>query len=330
MSETASALPLTFGLALVLHKGRWQWVLGAVLLGMAVLLRLQAAIVCIGALGMLALNQRWRRFWEVTGTLALCAFAYGLLDKITWGNWFHSAAIYLRFNLVEGKGALWGTEAWSYYVTTLWTAFPFVGWLLLALCLAALRRAPALALTVIGFIAIHSIIPHKEFRFLVPIMPILCAAAAIGLGAVESWAAKAALAVASVLLMSTAASALRFHTLTFGDLGQYLDSKPQVSAYDDFGPVNRLLLIAHDAKDLCGLKFEAVHLAWTGGATYLHRRVPLYNFNGPRRESGLFNYVITLPGAVAPSRVLAADGPLILAKVNDACRPDPSYSWRLP
>jgi hypothetical protein len=335
MSETASALPLTFGMALILDESRWRRWFGGFLLGFAVLLRLQTGIVCIGALVMLALDRRWRHVLETSFALALCALGYGLLDKITWGTWFQSVVTYWNFNIVEGKGAMWGTEPWSYYLTTLWTSAPLLGWLLLILSLLAVRRAPALVLTALAFIAAHSIIPHKEFRFLVPIMPIVCASAAVGIEALESlrrkWADGVAYSLVTLLLMATVISTVRFHSLTFGDLGHYQKIKPRASAYDDFGPVNRLLLIAHDEKDLCGLKFEAVHPAWTGGITYLHRRVPLYSFDGlPARESQLFNYVITWPGAIPPSRVVARDGNFVLARVNDSCRPDPNYSWRLP
>ena len=102
------------------------------------------------------------------------------------------------------------------------------------------------------------------------------------------------------------------------------------SAYDDEGPINRMLLAAHQQPDVCGLKIEAVHLAWTGGATYLHLPVPIYPHFGAPRESGFFNYVVTLQGAVSPQQVVAADGNVVLARIANGCRPDVGYSWRLP
>ncbi len=126
--------------------------------------------------------------------------------------------------------------------------------------------------------------------------------------------------------MGLASGTLR-HALTFGDLGAYPE-RAAASAWDDFGPVNRLLLAAHRQDDLCGLRIDAAHLAWTGGSTYLHRDAPLY-MPGTPVQGGHFNYVITFPGSGAP--VVAKDGPLELVRIPNApCVKDPGYTWRLP
>ncbi|HEX4622078.1 MAG TPA: hypothetical protein VH208_10975, partial [Myxococcaceae bacterium] len=111
MSETASALPVVLGLAWALPPSatRRDRILGASLLGVAVLLRLQCAVFCVGLLGILAARRQWRPLAETAGVLAGWALAFGLLDALTWGGWFHSAIVYLRFNFIEGKAAQWGT-----------------------------------------------------------------------------------------------------------------------------------------------------------------------------------------------------------------------------
>jgi len=47
--------------------------------------------------------------------LLVWAFFSGLLDRLTWGHWFQSAIVYLKFNLIEGKSAQWGTTPFDYY-----------------------------------------------------------------------------------------------------------------------------------------------------------------------------------------------------------------------
>ncbi|MGQ0505113.1 MAG: hypothetical protein ACT4TC_07300, partial [Myxococcaceae bacterium] len=116
--------------------------------------------------------------------------------------------------------------------------------------------------------------------------------------------------------------------LTFGQLGQYEGDRPNDSAFDDHGSVNRMLLAAFDRPDLCGIKVEATHLAWAGGYSYLHRNVPLYPSSGPARESGFFNYVVAHGGG---GDVVAREGPVALLRVGQGgCVKDPSYSARLP
>lgn len=332
MSETASAAPVAFGLALLLEKDRprWKALLGASLLGVAVLFRLQNAIFPAGALALLALRREKRACWEAGLALATWAAIYGLLDLLTWGGLFHSALVYLRFNLVEGQAARWGTaEAW-YYARVLWTSMPAVALCLVGLWALGARRAPGVSLIALAFFLAHSLVPHKELRFLFPLLPVLGALAAVGFDALPP-ALPRRLALWAVLACA-GFSALRLRALTFGDLGQYEHQKPGASALDDFGPVNRLLLAAHRLPDLCGLKVEAVHLAWAGGQSYLHREVPLYPSSGPGRESGFFNYALSLQGWATPgTAVVAREGPFVLLRLPvSACRRDEGYQWRLP
>ncbi len=332
MSETASAAPVVFGLALLLERDRprWKVLLGASLLGVAVLFRLQNGVFAAGALALLAFRREPRALLEAAAALAGWAALHGLLDLLTWGSLFHSAAVYLRFNLVEGQAARWGTAEATYYARVLWTSMPAVAASLLVLWALGARRAPGLSLVALAFFLLHSAVPHKELRFLFPLLPVLAALAAVGFGALPE-AVPRRLALAAVL-GGAAFSAARLPALTFGDLGQYERERPGASALDDFGPVNRLLLQAHRREDLCGLKVEAVHLAWCGGSTYLHRPAPLYPANGPPRDSGFFNYALAMQGWLTPgSTVVAQEGPYVLVRLPvNACRRDEGYQWRLP
>jgi hypothetical protein len=347
MSETASALPTVWGLALLLdaeRSTRARRVLEASLLGVATLLRLQSGLFCVGALVWLVVEDvRARRRTggakglpraaEVLLVLCVWAFLYGLLDRLTWGGWFHSALQYLKFNLVEGKSAQWGTSAFDYYARVLWTSQGVLSPLLAAmLLLAAGRGAPRVrALLAFGaaFVLFHSFVPHKELRFVVPALPLLFAAAGAGLDALRGRepVMRGACAVAGLALVI---AGLRYVDLRFGQLGQYETARPQASAFDDSGSVNRLLFAAHPRADLCALKIEGVHLAWTGGISHLHRPVRMYSHAGPGRASQLFNYVITPVAAARGLNVVAREGTMVLARLGDGCRPDPGYSWRLP
>ncbi|WP_224244704.1 glycosyltransferase family protein [Hyalangium gracile] len=336
MSENASALPVVWGLALALapNASRRTLAVGASLLGLAVLLRLQNGIFCVGLLALLAARRQWRAAGLALGVLAGWAFLFGLLDRLTWGEWFHSARVYLEFNLVQQGGTGWGTAPPSYYSRVLLRAMKGVTLVATGLSLVGLWRARGLAALIVSFYVLHALQPHKELRFLIPILPLFAALAGVGLEVVmaewKTYRIRAALAliVAAVGL----GSAVVAGNLTFGQIGQYEHTRPQVSAYDDSGPINRLLAVAGQREDMCGLKIEAPgHLAWTGGYSYFHRRVPLYWSQGPDRGSGLFNYVITVPELAFGGQQVAQDhGFLLLRLALPGCTPDPGYSWRLP
>jgi alpha-1,6-mannosyltransferase len=93
-----------------------------------------------------------------------------------------------RFNVLAGQSSEWGTEPWSFYF---FNALPRLLFNPLSYLLAipvALRqsatRLTALALLVpaLAFVALYSFQPHKEWRFIVYIIPSLTTVAALGAG----------------------------------------------------------------------------------------------------------------------------------------------------
>lgn len=336
MSESAAALPVVLGFALALSPaaGRNRTVSGAALVGLSVLFRLQAAVFALALVVILLARRQWRRAGEALATLAVFAILFGWIDHLAWSSvpdtrfdgWFHSAFTYLQFNLIEGNAANWGTSPWHYYFTTLWSAAPLAMVLVAGLSVAAWRRASGLLLTTAVFVALHVATPHKELRFILPAIPLLCALTAIGITALP---ARRKWVLTAAVVLVAAISGAQFRSLTFGDVGQY-PNRAADSAYDDSGPVNRLLLVAREQPVLCGVRVDVVHLAWTGGYAYLHRRVPLFNADQAPIESGWISHVIARDGADLPGAVVARDGPFVLVQLPPApCVEPPDYKWRL-
>ncbi|EPX61452.1 hypothetical protein D187_001235 [Cystobacter fuscus DSM 2262] len=335
LSENASALPVVLGLAFALapDASRRQRLVGASLLGLAVLLRLQTGIFCVGLLAVLVARRQWRQAGEALAVLAGWALLFGLLDWLTWGRWFHSARVYLDFNLLQGKAATFGTAPFSYYGHVLWLSMGAPTAVALGLSLFAARRAPGLLAVAAIFVALHAWQPHKELRFILPVLPLFAALAGVGLDTLLRHLppSPARLALPLVVVAVAGVSALRMGRLTFQDLGQYAGAKALSSAWDDFGPLNRLLIHAGKLEDLCGLKVEAVHLAWSGGYSYLHRDVPLFSHLAAGRNSGFYNYVLTMAGAEGAGQRVAGEGPFILVRLPQThCVPDPNWTSRLP
>lgn len=336
MSENLAAVLLVWGAALVFDgdAGRRRRVVGASLLGLATLARLQVGIVCVGVVLVLLaqVKQRGKQpLLEVLGTLVAWALVYGAWDAAAWhdlpsaraGGFFHSAAVYYRFNIVENRGAGWGTAPWSYFFKHLYETMPGVTLALGVATLASLRRAWPVVLLVAAFVALHLFVAHKELRFLVPAVPLACALIGVALSLVPAQPARLGLLLVGA---AVAVSALNAPKLTMGEVGSYPE-RAGASAWDDFGPVNRLLLAASKQPDVCGLRIDAAHLAWTGGTTYLHHEAPLYMPGFPPQH-GFFNYAIVRAGS--GGQRIAAEGPWELVKLGPTCVPDTQYSWRLP
>jgi len=94
LSEPLSAFPVTVGLLLAWPEdvSRRKRLLGAALLGAAVLLRLQDAVLCVGLLVALVGRGQRRAALDVLAVFTLAALALGALDWATWGRPFQSAS----------------------------------------------------------------------------------------------------------------------------------------------------------------------------------------------------------------------------------------------
>lgn len=140
-----------------------------VLLGFAQITRYGSAAIILPTLVFLAAR---RRFSILRATMLgglLMAFALGLLDRLTWGHWFHSLFEYLRFNIFTGGASSFGLAPPSWYLTHLFVAPLGV----IALGLIEWRFHPILrswlfvTAALVYFVAI-SATDHKEIRFLYP------------------------------------------------------------------------------------------------------------------------------------------------------------------
>lgn len=187
LSETPSALLLATGLLLANRialgdsRGyRLPWLMGLAL-STGVLLRIAQAPLALIPIIWLASKRRWRELAHVCLATVVPALLFGIVDWITWGAPFSSYIGYLRFNLIEGKAAQFGTEPWDWYFKQIWDtggigflaafSFALIGW-----------RAtwPWLA-TALGLCFCLSTQAHKEERFLLLLWPsVIVPTAAVG------------------------------------------------------------------------------------------------------------------------------------------------------
>jgi hypothetical protein len=325
-------------------RARWAVVGGVVVFAASRLFALPSAVGMVGAAVALAAGalevfevmrlappDRAQPMKTVFGTLVVSALVLGVWDAAAWhavpsakfGGLWHSAVVYWRFNIEQNRGAGWGTAPWTYFFQHVYSTMPGVALVLGASLLLAARRAWPVVVTLVLFLALHLFVQHKELRFMLPMMPVVCALFGVATLAMPMQPARLVMVVAALCV---GVSAFNHRTLTMGDVGSYPE-RAGSSAWDDFGAVNRLMLAASRQSDVCGLRIDATHLAWTGGITYLHHKAPLY-MPGYPHQPGYFNYLITRPGSGAP--VIASEGGLELIKIAPSCTPDPNYTWRLP
>ncbi|CAG7989095.1 unnamed protein product [Penicillium salamii] len=93
-----------------------------------------------------------------------------------------------RFNVLAGQSSEWGTEPWSFYFFNALPRLIFNPLCYLLAIPVALRQpatrnnALSLLIPAMAFVALYSFQPHKEWRFIIYIIPSITSAAALGAG----------------------------------------------------------------------------------------------------------------------------------------------------
>ena len=182
-SETLSGITFLFAVSILqlekFNSKRFSYFVIGAILGISFLCRFQSVILSIGLIGWLvfinktALNKLIQLLFGVTviivlGVLIDCWFYQKFV--ISFYNYFHV------FSTTDDLSSSFGTLPWYYYILYL-IKFPFfpIGILILLSFIILIIKSPKsiIVWTVIPFIIIHSLIHHKEERFLFPIVNFL-------------------------------------------------------------------------------------------------------------------------------------------------------------
>ena len=193
---------------------------------------------------------------------------FGFVDAVTWSYPFHSYVENFRYNIVEDQAAVvHGVRPWYWYFEYLTL---HVGPMLPLAVLGAIWRARFLGWIALAILIPHTLLQHKEFRFLFPLLPILLTLAGIGLAdLVAMWNAQLSTRRARA---SIVAGAVMFVFITSVSLAsvypRWKKARENSLAFEE---------LSH-SPTLCGVAIVGDSYSWAdyGGYTYLHRSVPIY------------------------------------------------------
>lgn len=237
------------------------------LFGIAICLRYQYA----PALAVAAIWQHRRhpRHWQwlFLGVASVLLPFSGVLDAITWGAAFQS--IWLNFvrNSMQGIAVASGTAGPGYYIDYLTIALIPLP-LFLGLAAVGATRFPALAVAAVATLVMHSLLPHKEVRFIY--LTLAAAPILIGLGATQ---------VLNLLAARRGPRAISLGAPCFLALGAmaswYIATGPLAGRWSFQRGVVHAFLTAHQEPGMCGLQVRDMPSWESGGYTYLNRDIPL-------------------------------------------------------
>lgn len=304
----ALAVPLILAAAALIEIAqgkplRWQFALAGALLTAAALLRAQygpAELVLVGVA--LWRSRQWRAGgWLVAGALPVLA-AYSLFEVQEGRLPFQWIVAAWHQNLTIGRSHQYGDHFLLWYIASLFIAWTL--WAIPIISLSALvaRKFPALIAMAVANIAVHSLIGHKEYRFiLLSTMPLLLLAA---IGSVEwvhrrppYWPTtrllhhRRAIMTAFWISGALACAIMPFQAKRWSKAASGIESYRYL----------------RKEPGVCGIAQYAAKWSDGGGYTYLHRRIPIYPLDlaaDPQaemaRRQDAFNVIIAPPEPTYP------------------------------
>ncbi|KAK9275656.1 hypothetical protein L1049_022923 [Liquidambar formosana] len=105
-----------------------------------------------------------------------------LLDRLMYGSWILVPLNFLRFNFLSSGGDYYGTHKWHWYFTQGFPVmlFTFLPFSVVGIVLSKQWKLSGLIAWVLG---LYSVLGHKEFRFVLPVLPIALMFSGYSLGA---------------------------------------------------------------------------------------------------------------------------------------------------
>ncbi|TYZ57405.1 hypothetical protein PybrP1_011513, partial [[Pythium] brassicae (nom. inval.)] len=150
-------------------------VLALSLAALGVLFRPTSAVIWLypGVLHLLQTHDRGVLLaFQVLPIAGVTLAAMLLIDRWGYGEWTFVPFNFLKFNVLEGKDSLYGVKPWGWYFTQ---GFPAIIGTALPLTVAGFLTVPGLKKdlghTILWAIFLYSNTAHKEFRFVLPLLP---------------------------------------------------------------------------------------------------------------------------------------------------------------
>jgi hypothetical protein len=292
-------------------------VLGGFLLGLAFCLRIQLALVMLVFWFAILIVNGWRRILYTTLGAALGAALAGFVDYLTLPYPFASIFGYYKINVIDGVSTIFGHAPWHFMIL----GFPRVwsGALVLFVWfgIEGVRKSRPMLLLVAmaaALVLAHSVVAHKEYRYVYPALPLLMIPIAAGIDRVAG-----RLYPTGAVTLAAVLAGIATLSLVVGAGGNF-----RAHFFRRYGETKAFEMVSR-APDACGVALHLVKWGETPGYTVLHRNIPLYDgFHDAdfERIRGAANYVVSrIPekGYTELGRWPEGDDPTYLYRRDGGC-----------
>ncbi|KAK3021164.1 hypothetical protein RJ639_045876 [Escallonia herrerae] len=147
---------------------------GLVAAALACAIRPTSAItwIYVGLLELLLTRERLKFIFLEVAPIGVVVLGLAfLLDRLMYGSWILVPFNFLKFNFLSSGGDYYGTHKWHWYFTQ---GFPVMVFTFLPFAISGILLSKQWKLSglVAWVLAFYSLLGHKEFRFVLPVLPI--------------------------------------------------------------------------------------------------------------------------------------------------------------
>ncbi len=201
------------------------------------------------------------------------------IDSLFWQRWpLWPELTGFIYNILDKQSLNWGVQSWHFYFTSalprlLFNPLVYQLCIPFALSIPILRR-PALDILIpnLAFLAIYSFQPHKEWRFIVYVIPPFLAVASAGASWI--WTRRAKYFVYRVLSLSLVASVLASFAASFAMLAVSRLNYPGAKG------LNRLHALASNDTGMVRVHMDTLS-CMTGVTRFMEKPPPVLESEGP-------------------------------------------------
>ncbi len=284
------------------NEGRARMMAGGALLAFAVIFRFHYAVAA-GVFALLALTNDWKRWgWLIAGAVPVVLLSSAV--DLAMGQWpFQWVWTNVKLNLVEGRSAGFGVQPPGYFLTAIWRQWSWLTLPIALLPMLAGKPYRPLLFAALFNLAVHSVIGHKEYRFIELTSASLVLLAAIGSVNAWQWVERRRGRAFSAPIALTALLAAWAGSSAWLGSGKPLDRWFGKSSH---GP--ELVYLAGRDPRVCGLATMKAEF-WQLSRVYVGRPMPIMLFDNtpspfprlkpPGPELASVNAVIASSGAEA-------------------------------
>lgn len=206
--------------------------------------------------------------------LAGCALIFcvaGLIDWITWGEFFVSYYNNIIFNKIYEVSSIFGVANVWYYFRSLLVASMGIFCISLVSGVFFFRKTWIILAAICATLVVHCLVPHKEYRFVFILIPMLLVLFSLALEAIRSIGSAGISNIAIILVFVVFFSASIMGALHRIPFQNDVYTKSIFSREEIFDAYRYL----SNEDGVCFILNVAIPWHETGGYYYLHKFVPL-------------------------------------------------------